>query len=254
MAHHWARGLIKSDSITLTITRQLTRRASEFIDLVLQLQPAVAAFDCDGTLWAGDAGEGFFSWELEQGLVSDQIAAWAKPRYAAYRAGQVTEDDMCGEMVSMHHGLSETLVQAAATKYFEETFIRQIFPEMRTLVQKLQEQGCQVWAVSSTNEWMIRAGMRYFDIPEDRILAAAVEVHDGIVTNRLTRVPSGEGKPRALRAAISGPVDAAFGNSKWDIAMLEIARAPFAVNPNPDLDRVARQNGWRIYFPDSLAD
>jgi phosphoserine phosphatase len=218
---------------------------------VLKLKPAVAAFDCDGTLWAGDAGEGFFNWELDQKLVADEIVAWARPRYVAYRAGQVSEDDMCGEMVFMHSGLSETLVQRAANRYFDDYFVRQIFPDMRNLVKKLEEQGCQVWAVSSTNEWVVRAGMRYFGIPQERILAATVEVEDGIITDKLIRVPSGEGKPKALREAIHTPLDAAFGNSKWDVAMLGMARHAFAVNPNPDLEAVARQFGWRIYFPDA---
>jgi len=238
----------------LAAPRQLTRRSSEFIDSVLKLKPRIAAFDCDGTLWAGDAGEGFFHWELDQRLVSDEIAAWARRRYAAYRAGQVAEDDMCGEMVSMHRGLSENLVQAAANRYFDENFVRQIFPEMRALVQKLQEQGSLVWAVSSTNQWMIRAGMRYFGIPQERILAAAVEVRDGIITDLLTRVPSGDGKPQAIRATVSGPLDIAFGNSRWDMAMLAMARQAFAINPNPELETVARQNAWPIYFPDLLAD
>jgi phosphoserine phosphatase len=222
---------------------------------VLELKPRIAAFDCDGTLWAGDAGEGFFSWELDRGLVSPEIVTWARPRYAAYRAGQVSEDDMCAEMVFMHEGLSETLVQKAANQYFDEYFVRQVFPEMRDLVQKLQLQGCQVWAVSSTNEWVIRAGMRYFGIPLDRILAATVEVDDGTITDRIVRVPTGEGKPKAILPVIQDdPLDSAFGNSKWDVDMLAMARQAFAVNPNPDLEATARERGWKIYFPDSLDD
>jgi phosphoserine phosphatase len=31
--------------------------------------------------------------------------------------------------------------------------------------------------------------------------------------------------------------------------MLAFARQAFAVNPNPDLETVARQNRWTIYFP-----
>ena len=49
--------------------------SKEFLDSVLRLQPRVAAFDCDGTLWAGDAGESFFDWELKQGdIVGDTLA------------------------------------------------------------------------------------------------------------------------------------------------------------------------------------
>jgi HAD superfamily phosphoserine phosphatase-like hydrolase len=223
----------------------------KFVDSVLEVKPRIAAFDCDGTLWAGDAGEGFFSWELEQRLVSDDIARWARDRYTAYRAGKVSEDDMCGEMVYMHYGLTETLVQTAANQYFDEFLVRQIFTEMHRLVGKLQERGCEVWAVSSTNEWMIRAGMRHIGIPQNRILAASVVVKDGIITDELIRVPSGTGKPEALRSVLRGPLDAAFGNSKWDVAMLEMAGHAYAINPNPDLETLARKRAWRIYFPES---
>jgi len=67
----------------------------------------------------------------------------------------------------------------------------------------------------------------------------------------LIRVPSGEGKPRAIREAIGKDPDAAFGNSRWYADMLAIARHGFAVNPNPDLEKMARERGWRIYWPDT---
>jgi len=213
----------------------------------------VAAFDCDGTLWTGDAGEGFLSWELRQRLVSDEIAAWIQPRYAAYKNGQVKEEDMCGEMAFMHYGLSETLVQSAADQFFEENFVHQIFPEMRDLVKKLQDQGSDIWAVSSSNEWIIRAAMRHFGVPQTRILAASVQVDNGTITDHLIRVPSGEGKTKAIREVLTGALDAAFGNSKWDVEMLALAGHAYAVNPNPDLEGIARKRGWRIYFPDSVS-
>lgn len=229
--------------------RSVKRHSSNFVDSVLDAKPRIAAFDCDGTLWAGDAGEGFFGWELDQRVVSDEIARWARDRYSAYRAGNVSEDDMCAELAYMHYGLSETLVQAAANQYFGEFLVQQIFPEMQRLIDKLHSQGCQVWAVSSTNEWMIRAGMKHFGIPQDRILATSVVVRDGVITDEIIRVPSGPGKPDALRKVLNGPVDAAFGNSKWDVSMLEMAGRAYAINPNPDLEAVARNRAWRIYFP-----
>jgi HAD superfamily phosphoserine phosphatase-like hydrolase len=223
----------------------------EFLDAVLRLQPSVAAFDCDGTLWAGDAGERFFDWELRQGdIVPDVDVASMRERYAGYKRGEVDETTMCGEMVSMHRGVSELKMMAAAVRFFEQFFAVQIFPEMRELVCRLQENGCEVWAVSSSNEWVIRAGMKHFGIPESRILAAKVEVDAGKVTDRLIRVPSGHGKPEALREVVKKEIEAAFGNSRWDTEMLAMAKHAFAVNPNPDLESVARERGWRIYFPE----
>src|SRR5208337_5554414 len=119
----------------------LTSAQTKFIESVLSLRPLVATFDCDGTLWSGDAGEGFFFWELEQRLVSEPIVRWARSRYAEYKAGLADEDTMCGEMVTMHRGLREEVVQQAADAYFAEAIAPTIFPEMRELVERLRQSG-----------------------------------------------------------------------------------------------------------------
>jgi phosphoserine phosphatase len=227
-----------------------------FLDSVLRLGLRVAAFDCDGTLWGGDAGERFFDWELrESDVFPDSVSrgvlsrSW-RERYAAYKRGEVDETTMCGEMVTMHKGVSELKLMQAAVHFFDQFFVKQIFPEMRELVRRMQENGCEVWAVSSTNEWVIRAAMKHFGVPESRVLAASVKLEGGIATDRLLRVPSGPGKPEALREAVRKGIDAAFGNSRWDAEMLAMAKHAFAVNPNPDLESTAREQGWRIYFPE----
>ena len=230
----------------------MSPKASEFIDSVLRLQPGIAVFDCDGTLWAGDAGEGFFDWELKRGVVPEEIVRWARPRYADYKAGKVDEDTMCAEMVTMHRGLRENDVQQAATEYFDQNFVQQIFPEMVNLVRRLRASGTDVWAVSSTNLWVILAGMKHFGIPPDHILAATAEVENGIITDRTVRVPTGEGKPKAIHDVIGKIPDVAFGNSRWDTEMLKLARHAFAVNPNSDLERTASQLRWPVYWPDGL--
>ena len=222
---------------------------AEFVNSVVRLQPSFAAFDCDGTLWSGDAGEGFFDWELRRGVVSQEITAAIRARYADYRAGKVSEDDMCGEMVAIHQGLRETDVQQLAEEFFEQRIAPNIFPEMQELVGRLIEAGSDVWAVSSTNQWVIQAGMKHFGIPAGKILAATVQVSDGVITGNITQIPSGEGKPKAIRDVVKRTPDAAFGNSRWDAAMLGMARHPFAINPNPDLQAIASERGWKIYFP-----
>ena len=232
------------------MTRNFSPKAAAFIDAVLRLHPKLAVFDCDGTLWAGDAGEGFFDWELTRGLVSEEIVRWARPRYTDYKNGKVAEEIMCGEMVTMHRGLSEAEVSRAAQQYFDGIFAPNIFPEMRELIARLQRSGCEVWAVSSTNEWIIRAAARHFSIDQRKILAAAAAVENGRVTGRLIRVPSGEGKPRVIRELIGRTPDAAFGNSRWDVEMLEMAGAAYAVNANSDLKQTAAARGWTIYQPD----
>lgn len=226
-----------------------TVKPSELIDSILRLRPTLAVFDCDGTLWSGDAGERFFDWELKRGVVSDEVVCWARNRYEEYKAGNVSEDDMCGEMVTLHKGLREEEVLRLSAEFFEAHFTGRIFPEMRQLIRDLRDSGCDVWAVSSTNQWTIQAAMRHFGIPESKILAALSKVENGIITDQLVRVPSGVGKPKAILEVIGRPPDVAFGNSRWDADMLRISRYSVAVNPNPDLEQLAREREWPIYWP-----
>lgn len=223
--------------------------AAEFVASVVRRRPRIAVFDCDGTLWAGDSGEEFLYWEVKHGILPDAVAQWILPRYRDYKSGKVSEEAICGEMVTIHEGQNIAALQQAAGEFFAERFAGAIFPEMLELVNRLHDDGCVIWAVSSTNEWVVRAGVRSFGIAEERILAACVHCENEVATGRLWRVPTDEDKAVAIREVIAQPVDAVFGNSMHDAAMLELARDAFAINPNPDLHEIARQRDWRIYFP-----
>jgi phosphoserine phosphatase len=223
--------------------------SQRFADSVLALRPRVAVFDCDGTLWSGDSGADFFYWELERGLIAPEVAQWATARYQDYKAGNVGEDTMCGEMVAINAGSSLESLQEAAEEFFSSVVEPRIFPEMLRLTRELDSIGCEVWAVSSTNDWVVREGVKRFGIPRRRVLAACVHIEDGQVTDRIIRVPSGPGKATAIAEVVKKPVDVCFGNSIHDVAMLEVARHPFAVNPNPDLEKIAEEKCWQIYWP-----
>lgn len=223
--------------------------AEEFERLAFECKPKIAVFDCDGTLWGGDAGYGFMVWSLEQGLVSRSTNDWIDSRYRAYRAGEVSEAAMCGEMVQMYAGLRESELEAAAARYVEEFVRKRVFAEMAVLIKKIQQAGIEIWAVSSTNRWVIVEGLRDFGIPKERILAAEVRVKDGIITSEIVQVPTDEAKAAALkRIGVPAP-DAVFGNSIHDLAMLEIARCPFPVNPSPALKEAAVKKGWGYFLP-----
>src|SRR5581483_9406860 len=104
-------------------------------------------------------------------------------------------------------------------------------------------------AISSTNDWVVREGVQQFGIAPDHVIAANVAIDNGHATGRLLRMPSGEGKAVAIREVIGRTPDAVFGNSRWDLAMLELAKTPYVINPNADLEQVARERVWTIHWP-----
>jgi phosphoserine phosphatase len=230
-------------------------RTQKFVEQVLALRPRVAVFDCDGTVWENNSGEDFLEWSMQHKLVSDATARHMRSRYDDYKAGKVGEVEMCAEMVTMYAGNTLATMEASAAQFFAEIVEPNIFPEMLELTQRLVEQGCELWAVSSTNEWVIREGAGKFGIPAKHILAGEAECPAGVVSERIRRMPSGEGKAVALREVVlpqhaGRQIDAVFGNSIHDAAMLRMAKQAFAVNPNPDLEAVAQQQNWTVYWPE----
>lgn len=227
----------------------MTPPSPPLLDSVLALRPRVAAFDCDGTLWDADSGMEFFYWIIAQGLVDKNTAARALPRYDQYRAGRVDEKTMCGEMVQICRGMRVAAIRDAARVFFRDNIEALIFPEMLALTNALRDSGCELWAVSSSNQWLIEAEAEPFGVPPSRVLAAAVAEENGFATDRLLRVPTGPEKASILRGCLRAALDAAFGNSIHDLAMLEMAAHPFAISPNPDLEKAARARKWPVHHP-----
>jgi phosphoserine phosphatase len=227
-------------------------QSQQFVDSILALRPRVAAFDCDGTLWDADSGMEFFYWIVERGLVDKQTAAWALPRYDDYKAGKVDEKTMCGEMVQICRGLRVADIREAAQTYFHQKVEPVIFPEMLALTRALRDQGCHLWAVSSSNQWLIETEAATFGFSASHVLASAAAEEGAIATEQLLRVPTGADKATVLLEHLRVPLDAAFGNSVHDVGMLELAARAFAINPNPDLETIARERRWPVFHPAPL--
>jgi phosphoserine phosphatase len=195
-------------------------------------------------------------WSIDTALISPEQISWMNARYEGYKRGDVSELAICGEMVQVYRGLPVETLRRAAADFFRSYIEPNIFPEMAQLIAELQRNGCDIWAVSSTNDWVIEEGVRRFNIPANRVLAARVEASDGLITDRLIHVPTDEDKVEALRrvgitADINAP-DAIFGNSVHDAAMLTIARGAFPVNPSTDLLSRSAAEGWPVYYPASV--
>jgi phosphoserine phosphatase len=235
-----------------TLHHPVSLTTTEFLTRIQEAAPRVAVFDCDGTLWGPDSGSSFMRWSMEKGVLSAEAIAWLNERYEGYKSGQVSELAICGEMVQVYRGIPEETLRKAAAEFFREVIEPQIFPEMLQVVRDLQAAGAEIWAVSSTCDWIVEEGAKRFGIPANRVLAACVECSNGVATDRLRDVPTDEGKVASLaRVGVTAP-DAVFGNSVHDAAMLSIARHPFPVNPSAELAGFSAEHGWPVYYPEAI--
>ena len=195
----------------------LTSRQTEFIESVLSLRPRVAAFDCDGTLWSGDAGKRTFL--LGTGPGTGQKTGAGRDCALGLRALCRLQSRLGRRRHHVrrngHHAsrTREEIVQQACDAYFAQGIAANIFPEMRQLVERLRASGCDVWAVSSSCQWIIRSAMRYFGIPLGYIASwlpkrPSKTAPSPISSFKFPAVPARWRRfdPRSSRLPITGPI------------------------------------------------
>src|SRR5215211_5267856 len=125
-----------------------------------------------------------------------------------------------------------------------------VYPPMLEVAYRHQDAGRKVYIVTAASNEI--AELLAHVLVFDGGIGARSEVRDGVYTGR----PEGpftyrEGKAQAIRevAAREG-VDLesswAYSDSESDLPMLRAVGHPVAVNPDSALERVAREEGWRV--------
>ena len=194
-------------------------------------------------------------WSIEQGLVSRSTTDWMDTRYRAYVAGKVSELQICGEMVQIYSGLREQELRAAAARYFNELVRPHIFTEVAALVAKLRKANVELWAVSSTNKWVVSEGVRdHSASPKSACWPPKSKSSMASSPANSSMFPPAPQRPQRFAASAFPHPDAVFGNSLHDLAMLEIAAHPFPVNPSSALLEECAKRGWGYFRPREVAE
>ena len=125
-----------------------------------------------------------------------------------------------------------------------------IYPEARKLVGSLLDAGFPVAILTSTNSVVAQPLAECLGIRE--VLGTTLELADGRYTGRITGTYGAqEGKVEIAAAWAAGHgfalADFAYyGDSVNDVNILNAVGFPFAVNPAPELLKLAREKEWPV--------
>ena len=132
-----------------------------------------------------------------------------------------------------------------------------IYPEVLHAAYEHQDAGRLAFIVTAASQEM--AELMAHVLVLDGGIGTRSEIKDGVYTGR----PDGpftyrSGKAEAIRIVaeehgIDLSASYAYSDSESDLPMLQAVGHPVAVNPDAELERVARDNGWRIMRFDKLA-
>ena len=223
--------------------------------LVVPPDPSAAAFfDVDNTMMQGAsiyhfarglAARDFFTWRDLATFAWKQVAFRVK---GVEDPAHMEEAKQAALAFVAGHRVDE--VVRLGEEIYDDLMAARIWSDSRALAQLHLDAGQRVWLVTAAPAELASLIARRLGLTG--ALGTVAENHDGVYTGRLVGEPlHGPAKAAAIRAlAEREGLDlsrcAAYSDSANDVPMLSLVGHPVAVNPDPQLRRIARENGWEI--------
>jgi HAD superfamily hydrolase (TIGR01490 family) len=222
-------------------------------------QAAAAFFDLDRTLMQGSSAFQFGRAAFRAGLMSRRqllADAWANVKFRL--RGSSDEDTH-----ALRNRISESL-RGTRVRDLERLgpnvlagVLPRIYPEVLKLAHEHQDAGRKVYITTAASQELAQILAQVL-VLDGGIGSEFSDAVDGVYTGRPTGLfIYGDGKARAIeelaqREGIDLTESYAYSDSASDLPMLRLVGHPVVVNPDRELLRVARQEGWEVVRCDRL--
>ena len=212
-----------------------------------------AFFDLDKTVIAKASMVAFSGPLHRAGLVSKRMllrAAWGQLAYAQFGATPAKLAKMRDSVLRLTRGWDQAEISEIVRDTLVEVVEPIVFDEALELMREHREQGRKVFIVSASPEEIVAPLARYLGVDEALATRAELDEH-GRYTGRTERYCYGAEKVVAMaeaaeRDGIDLAASYAYSDSATDLPMLEAVGHPVVVNPDRELQRAARANGWEV--------
>jgi HAD superfamily hydrolase (TIGR01490 family) len=217
-----------------------------------------AFFDLDRTLMAGSSGIFFAKAAFQTGMISRGRLARDVYENLRFRLRGSTDDradDVRRRVGEMIAGVPVRDLARLTPRVLAGVLPR-LYPEMLERAYSHQDAGLKVYIVTAASQEM--ADLLAHVLAFDGGIGSRSEIRDGRYTGR----PAGpfnyrDGKAISLRELaarerIDLTVSYAYSDSESDLPMLRAVGCPVVVNPDPELSRIATQEGWEVIRLDRL--
>jgi len=215
-------------------------------------EAGAAFFDLDRTLMAGSSAFQFGRAAYRSGLVSRRYLARDAWENVVFRLSGSTDagtDALRKRIGQMLDGLRVRDLQRLAPDVLAGVLPR-LYPQMLAIAYEHQDAGRPIFICTAAAQEM--AELMAIVLTFDGAVGSASEVVDGHYTGRAGGpFTYREGKAEAIRElaqreGIDLGASWAYSDSESDLPMLRLVGHPVAVNPDAELGRVARAEGWEL--------
>lgn len=211
----------------------------------------LAIFDLDNTLLGGDSDHAWGEFMVREGMVdAEQFRRANDGFYEQYLAG--TLDPMAHlEFVLeplTRFDLDE--LERLHQRFMADLIEPMLLPRAADLLEEHRRAGDTLLIITATNSFVAAPIARRLGV--DLVLATEPELLADRYTGRVVGQPCfREGKITRLKQWLEETGESLEGacfysDSHNDLPLLEHVSRPVAVDPDPELERVARERGWPI--------
>ncbi len=213
---------------------------------------AAAFFDLDKTLMAGSSGMQFARVAARQGIVSQrQLASWAI-EHLRYRL-RGTTDERTAEVLRVARELIKGVPEVTIDRMGPEVMaaiLPRVYPQMLDEVYAHQDAGRATFIVSAAGNGAVESLARVLGMEGGIGTRYEVDAEGTFTGGFDGPFVYGQGKVEAMAAfAAAHDIDLAssyaYSDSLSDLPMLRTVGNPVAVNPDPQLAEIAKQEGWQ---------
>ena len=212
---------------------------------------ALAIFDLDNTLIAGDSDHSWGEFLVDQNIVDHQLYKKMNDKfYADYESG-------CLDIFAYLEFSVEPLTQFSLEELdvLHQQFMRDVIEPMKldqaeTLINHHRKAGDRILVITSTNRFIVEPICNSLGINE--IIATDLQIIDGKYTGKVDGTPTfKEGKVERfnqwLREQNTNNEGSYFySDSINDMPMFLEVTYPIAVDPDPALRKEAESRHWEI--------
>ncbi|WP_421868654.1 HAD family hydrolase [Motiliproteus sp.] len=212
---------------------------------------ALAIFDLDNTLIAGDSDHAWGEFLVEQGLVDAEQYKEANDRfYLDYQRGQL---DIYAYQAFALEPLTRWSAEQLAQlhdQFMQQKIAPIMLDQAKALLQKHRDAGDFLLIITATNRFVTGPIAELLGV--DDMLATEPEVIDGRYTGELVGTPCfQDGKVERLNQWLAERdhelTDSYFySDSRNDIPLLELVDHPIAVDADEALTEHAKAKGWQL--------
>lgn len=210
---------------------------------------ALVIFDLDNTLLGGDSDYLWGEFLVENKLVDGENYQRANQNfYDQYLAGTMDIFEFLAFQLKPLAENSPADLERWRTQYLAEKIDPIILPAALALIAHHRQRGDTLLIITATNSFITAPIAKKLGIPH--LIATEPEIVDGLYTGNVAGTPSYQhGKVERLQDWLSTQNQTLVGSyfysdSHNDLPLLKMVEHPIAVDSDPKLSAIAKQQGW----------